>query len=110
MMDLLLALDFGGTKHAAAVVARGEPTWRARRQAPATPNGTMTEDLALMLSLARDVLGDERPAAVGVSFGGPVDFAAGTVRLSHHVPGWEGMPRPATSSHSCGSTRSRPRT
>jgi glucokinase len=92
MKDLILALDFGGTKHAAAVVARGEPAWRARRQAPATPNGTMTEDLTLMLSLARDALGGERPAAVGVSFGGPVDFAAGTVRLSHHVPGWEDMP------------------
>ena len=31
-------------------------------------------------------------AAVGVSFGGPVDAARGLVRLSHHVPGWEEMP------------------
>jgi glucokinase len=92
MKDLILALDFGGTKLAAAVVARGERAWRARRQAPATPGGAMPQDYALMLSLARDALGGEQPVLVGVSFGGPVDFAAGSVRLSHHVPGWEGMP------------------
>ena len=92
MADLILALDFGGTKLAAAVTARGERVWRARRQAPATPGGAMPQDYALMLSLARDALGGEQPLLVGVSFGGPVDFAAGKVRLSHHVPGWEGMP------------------
>jgi glucokinase len=27
-----------------------------------------------------------------VSFGGPVDFTTGSVRLSHHVPGWENLP------------------
>jgi glucokinase len=31
-------------------------------------------------------------AAVGVSFGGPVDWAQGLVLLSHHVPGWENFP------------------
>ncbi|MEP7357805.1 MAG: ROK family protein, partial [Anaerolineales bacterium] len=92
MTDIILALDFGGTKHAAAVVVRGERAERARRQAPATPNGGMTDDLALMLTLAREALGGRRPAAVGVSFGGPVDYSSGTVRLSHHVPGWENMP------------------
>jgi glucokinase len=30
--------------------------------------------------------------AIGVSFGGPVDATTGTVRLSHHVPGWENIP------------------
>ncbi|NJK27633.1 MAG: ROK family protein, partial [Coleofasciculaceae cyanobacterium SM2_3_26] len=29
---------------------------------------------------------------IGVSFGGPADADTGTVRLSHHVPGWEQMP------------------
>jgi glucokinase len=32
------------------------------------------------------------PAAVGVSFGGPVDHASGVVRLSHHVAGWANVP------------------
>ena len=33
-----------------------------------------------------------RLAAIGVSFGGPVDATRGLVRLSHHVPGWEEVP------------------
>ena len=45
-----------------------------------------------MRALARDVLGGERPSAIGVSFGGPVDATTGTVRLSYHVPGWEDVP------------------
>ncbi|HAL61152.1 MAG TPA: sugar kinase, partial [Chloroflexi bacterium] len=43
-------------------------------------------------SLARDLLGGARPAAIGVSFGGPVNAAEGAVLLSHHVPGWENVP------------------
>lgn len=42
-----------------------------------------------MLDLARRLLNGRRPAAIGVSFGGPVDAARGVVLLSHHVPGWE---------------------
>jgi glucokinase len=42
--------------------------------------------------LARELLAGERPAAIGVSFGGPTDATTGTVRLSHHVPGWENVP------------------
>jgi glucokinase len=89
MIDLVLALDFGGTKHAAAVVARGERAWRVRRQVLAPPGADAAWDLQAMRSLAREVLAGQTPVAVGVSFGGPVDFATGIVRLSHHVPGWE---------------------
>jgi glucokinase len=49
-------------------------------------------DLQTMIHLAREMLAGEIPAAIGVSFGGPVDFSTGTVRLSHHVPGWENVP------------------
>lgn len=42
-----------------------------------------------MLDLARRLLKGGRPAAIGVSFGGPVDAARGVVLLSHHVQGWE---------------------
>jgi glucokinase len=45
-----------------------------------------------MIGLGRELLGEGRPTAVGVSFGGPVDFPTGTVRLSHHAPGWENVP------------------
>jgi len=90
--DLLLVLDFGGTKHTAAVIAAGEREWQARRQVFSPPGADAAYDLATMRALAWELLAGERPAAIGVSFGGPVDASTGTVRLSHHVPGWENTP------------------
>ena len=46
--------------------------------------------LRMALGLLTQVPG--RLAAIGVSFGGPVDATRGLVRLSHHVPGWEEVP------------------
>ena len=92
MSDLLLALDFGGTKLSAGVAARGETTWRGLKRTPSKPKATAEDDLTLIGSLADDLLKGERPAAVGVSFGGPVDAVSGVVRLSDHVPGWENHP------------------
>lgn len=88
----MLALDFGGTKLSAAVVRRGERRWAGRRRALSKPQATAADDVAVMASLAGELLGGERPAAVGVSFGGPVEPESGTVRLSDHVPGWENTP------------------
>ena len=45
-----------------------------------------------MLRLAHELLGERRPAAIGVSFGGPVLQSQGLVILSHHIPGWENTP------------------
>lgn len=94
MSELLLALDFGGTKLSAAILENGETAWRDLRRtfSPAPPEGGVDYDLRTMLQMARELLQGRQPAAVGVSFGGPVDHPAGVVRLSHHVPGWENMP------------------
>lgn len=91
MTQLLLVLDFGGTKLAAAVISLGANHWQAHRRAFSPPNADAKTDIKIMISLARDVLAEEQPAAIGVSFGGPVDYTTGTVRLSHHVPGWENI-------------------
>ncbi len=90
--QIALALDFGGTKHTAAVVAPGERHWRAAGRALSPPGADARYDIETMTALARELLGETRPSAIGVSFGGPVDAANGVVRLSHHVPGWENMP------------------
>jgi glucokinase len=89
---LLLALDFGGTKLTAGVIAPGEARWEAHRQVFSPPNADAKYDIKTMLSLAYELLEGIRPTAIGVSFGGPVDANTGTVRLSHHVPGWEHTP------------------
>lgn len=96
MEDLILALDYGGTKHTVAVLpALGRPDaggWRAHARVYSPPGADAQYDLQATIALAHQLLAGGRPAAVGVSFGGPVDAAAGMVRLSPHVPGWEGIP------------------
>ncbi|MDY6782808.1 MAG: ROK family protein [Cyanobacteriota bacterium] len=89
---LLLAFDFGGTKHAAAIIAPGERQWREQERVLAPAGADAKVDLDIMRSLGRNLLKGRTPAAIGVSFGGPVDAPSGTVRLSHHVPGWENIP------------------
>ena len=92
MTDLILAFDFGGTKHTAGLIGRGETEFRARQQVTSPPDADGDYDIRTMLRMGHELLGDARPAAVGVSFGGPVDYATGTVKLSHHIPGWENRP------------------
>lgn len=91
MTTSILALDFGGTKHAAAIVAAGEKCLQQKRILSPL-NADVSTDLAIMRSLVQDLLDGEKPAAIGVSFGGPVDATSGIVRLSHHVKGWENIP------------------
>ena len=92
MSSVLLALDFGGTKHAAAIAYPGSSTWQAYQRQLSPPDADAQIDLDVMRSLIKSVLNGTIPEAIGVSFGGPVDFTTGIVRLSHHVPGWENLP------------------
>lgn len=91
-MTLILALDFGGTKLAAATVKAGEQEWLNHDSRFSPNNGDALDDLEIMRSLLDTVLKGKKPDAIGVSFGGPVDATTGLVRLSHHVPGWENVP------------------
>jgi glucokinase len=90
--QLFLALDFGGTKLSAAIAARGECAWRALERSVSPRDKDARYEYDTMLARARRLLGDQTPAAIGVSFGGPVDAARGRVVLSHHVRGWEDTP------------------
>jgi glucokinase len=91
---LILALDYGGTKHTASVVAVGGRVWLAHERVYSPPGADGDYDRATMITMAHELLArtEGRLATIGVSFGGPVDAATGIVRLSHHVPGWEDTP------------------
>jgi len=95
-VDKLLALDFGGTKLTAGVIAvpdhRQQRDWHAYRRVFLPPDDHAHYEIRTMFSLAKELLDNQDPIAMGVSFGGPVDYLSGTVRLSHHVPGWENLP------------------
>lgn len=92
MTNKILALDFGGTKLAAAVLDAGERDWQNYQTTLSPANASAQTDLAIMRSLSYNLLKGEQPVAIGVSFGGPVNATTGTVRLSHHVKGWENIP------------------
>jgi glucokinase len=89
---LILALDFGGTKHSLLFAEDGGRGASVVKRVPAPPNADAAADCAAVFGAAHQLLGPRQPAAIGVSFGGPVDYSTGTVRLSHHVPGWENVP------------------
>lgn len=91
-MKPILALDFGGTKLAAALVNPGERVWWRYERCLSPMNADAKTDLEIMRSLIHSLLQGKTPSAIGVSFGGPVDATTGTVRLSHHVSGWENIP------------------
>jgi len=89
---LILALDFGGTKLAAAIAEAGDPRFLAKTYAFSPPQKSAKTDRDIILHLAADVLQGRKPEAIGVSFGGPVAPSKGITLLSHHVPGWENFP------------------
>ncbi len=93
MPSLILALDFGGTKLSAAMTQQGTQLWLAHRRVFTPEDADGRYEYRTMLDMARELIAETgNPVAIGVSFGGPVDAAAGVVRLSHHVPNWENVP------------------
>jgi glucokinase len=92
--SIILALDYGGTKHTAAVAETGKREWLAHERIFSPPGADAHYDKKATLKLARKLLKKVggKLIAVGVSFGGAVDGENGLVLLSHHVPGWGNTP------------------
>lgn len=94
MDDIVLALDFGGTKLAAAVVDLGKGKIVSpviRQQTPVSEGASGT--LKAMIECGRKVIASlDQPhlvKAVGVSFGGPISSDRKTVLRSIHVSNWD---------------------
>lgn len=89
----ILAIDIGGTKFSAALFRGGQ---MARRETRRTDReGGREWMLEQLREIGRAWRAEEEIEAIGVGFGGPVDFAAQQVVLSTHVGGWQGFDLPA---------------
>ncbi len=82
-----LGIEFGGTKlqlvvgdDTAAILAR-------RRLTAAKAEGAVGIRQQIAAALP-ELLQEWRPAAIGVGFGGPVDWRSGRIARSHQVEGW----------------------
>ncbi len=88
----ILAIDIGGTKFSAALFRGGR---MARRETRRTDReGGREWMLEQLRGIASAWQAEEPFTAVGVGFGGPVDFASQQVVLSTHVGGWQDFDLP----------------
>jgi glucokinase len=93
---LLLAVEIGGTKLQLAL-GRSDGSIVALERRVIQPEAGATGILAQIaetypLLLQQDGARGEKPIAVGIGFGGPVDVPSGITLLSHQIAGWENFP------------------
>ena len=94
--DHVLALDVGGTKLAAGVVAR-DGSVRSRLVAPSRVEEGPDAMIARHLQLGRDAVEESGVLwagirAVGIACGGPLDPRAGIIQSPLSLPGWDDIP------------------
>ena len=86
---LLLGIEIGGSK--LQLVAAAAPMRAIRRQRLSVDRAAGAGAIQGHIKTALANWGDTRWRAVGVGFGGPVDWRAGRIGCSHHVDGWTGV-------------------
>jgi len=86
-----VAIEIGGTKLQLAVgTSAGEIL--DRRRFAVDPAGGAAGIRNQITAALPGFVGQWRPAAVGVGYGGPVDRRTGRIVKSHHVSGWDEFP------------------
>ena len=88
-----LGVDIGGTKLAVGVEQGPiEGSTRKILKEPVPGEGRPEEVITRALEMAGELCGSERPTAVGVSIGGPLDHRSGVVVNFPHLPEWKDVP------------------
>ena len=87
----LLAIEIGGTKLQVCVGTPGGGIVERRRFAVAHAAGG--EGIrARIVEAVPGLIEQWNPRAIGVGYGGPVDWKSGRIKCSHHVAGWNDFP------------------
>jgi len=87
----LLGIEIGGTKLQLALGnSLGQVEHRVRF---AVDRAAGAEGIRAQITAALpDLMARGIPAAIGVGYGGPVDWRTGKIACSHHIAGWSGFP------------------
>ncbi len=89
-MSKVLGIEIGGTK--LQIVAGDESANILARERFSVAPGSGAEGIRRQIASALPALLKEwQPAAIGVGFGGPVDWRSGCIARSHQVEGWSGF-------------------
>jgi glucokinase len=90
MGESYLGIEIGGTK--LQVVAGDGKARILERHRRAVERSRGAEGLREQITkVLKSIAGKTQPIAVGVGFGGPVDWVTGKICRSHHVEGWSGF-------------------
>jgi Transcriptional regulator/sugar kinase len=87
----VLAVDFGGTKVEAALVADGALVAGTRARRATGPTATAAELDDAVRAVVTEALGDSRVEAIGIGSAGPVDAVRG-LASPLNVPAWRDHP------------------
>jgi glucokinase len=87
---VILGIEIGGTKLQLVLGDESAKILEARRLAVVPELGAAGIREQIQRALP-GLTGSRRPSAVGVGFGGPVDWRTGMIARSHHIEGWSGF-------------------
>ncbi len=91
MQNSFLGIEIGGTK--LQIVAGNEAgAIEERFRFAIRPAGGAAGIRRQMEETLRDLVPRLKPSAIGVGFGGPVDWRTGVICCSHHIEGWTDFP------------------
>src|SRR5438552_17345479 len=86
-----LAIEIGGTK--LQVCAGGADGGIVERRRFAVDRAAGGEGIRAQIAGALpELIAKWKPHAIGVGYGGPVDWKTGRIKCSHHVAGWNDFP------------------
>ncbi len=93
---MLIGIDVGGTKISGGL-ADDDGALKSQIRRSTDRAGRASAGYEAICEIIEELEGEAGRQAsavsrIGIGFGGPVDFEAGVVLLSHHVEGWEGFP------------------
>ncbi len=93
---MIIGIDVGGTKTSGGLASE-DGTLAVKIQRQTDRSGGAEAGLAMVAEIISELReqadhSGSKVRRIGIGFGGPVDFKRGVVLLSHHVPGWEGLP------------------